>query len=191
PSLNDTWEQVKQFRCVMTCSGSHRFMIERGIIPTWHVEVDPREHKCLLLGEPHPSVEYLISSTCHPKLTQKLKGFKVKLWHVFDAKDPLLVPRGEWSITGGCSVGVRCLTIARFLGFREMHIFGMDGCEGKSGKHAASHPNQGPKFWPCEYEGVTYQTSPAFLEAARNVFHELNQLKDVTPTFYGDGLVQH
>lgn len=45
PSLNDTWEEIKNFKYIITCSGSHKFLIERGIIPTWHVDVDPRPHK--------------------------------------------------------------------------------------------------------------------------------------------------
>src|SRR5678816_4695353 len=45
PSLNQTWDEIRDFKYVMTCSGSHRFLIQRGIIPTWHIDVDPREHK--------------------------------------------------------------------------------------------------------------------------------------------------
>src|SRR6267142_2328196 len=41
PSLNDTWERVRDFKYVMTCSGAHRFLLERGVVPTWHTEVDP------------------------------------------------------------------------------------------------------------------------------------------------------
>src|SRR4051812_16025100 len=50
PSLNDTWEQVKSFRYVLSCSGAHQFLIERSIIPTWHIDVDPRKHKMALIG---------------------------------------------------------------------------------------------------------------------------------------------
>src|SRR6266446_2438816 len=42
PSLNDTWEKIRDFKYIMTCSGAHKFLIDRGIIPTWHAEVDPR-----------------------------------------------------------------------------------------------------------------------------------------------------
>src|SRR3970040_434157 len=44
--------------------------------------------------------------------------------------------------------------------------------------------------FPCEYEGITYQTQPSFLEAAKQTWHELDQMPDVKATFYGDGLVQ-
>src|SRR5690349_14066304 len=70
PSLNQTWQEIRRLniRHIFTCSGSHKFLIERGVIPTWHVEVDPRPHKVQLIGKPHPDVEYLIASTCHPKV---------------------------------------------------------------------------------------------------------------------------
>ena len=200
PSLNDTWEQIRGFKYIITCSGAHKFLIERGVIPTMHSDVDPRAHKVLLMGPPHPEVEYLIASTCHPKLLDHLEAglppevFRkhVKLWHVFDSKGDAIrtLPHGEWALTGGCSAGLRAMTIARFLGFTQQHIFGMDGGAGASGLHAAEHPNQAKEQFTCEYEGKTYYTNPAFLEAARQTFHELDQMPDVVARFYGEGLVQ-
>ena len=194
PSLNDTWEQVRDFKYVFSCSGSHKFLLEHGITPGWHVEVDPRAHKVQLIGPPHPDVEYLIASTCHPAVFDHLKGCKVTLWHVFDnAEDGLrTLPTNEWALTGGCGVGLRAMTIARFLGFTEQHIFGMDGNQRSNvGKHAAAHPSQAKDAFLTEYMGKKYWTTPAFLEAARMTFHELNMMPDVKPTFYGEGLVQH
>ena len=192
PSLADTWEQVREFKYVISCSGSHKFLVDRGIIPTWHVEVDPRKHKITLMGTPHPDVEYLIASTCHPLLLDHLDGFTVKLWHVFDNQEDALrtLPPGEWAVTGGVSVGLRAMTMARFLGFTDLHIFGMDGSEGATGKHAAAHPNQAPQSFETEYGGRTYLTTPGFLVAARQTWHELDEMPDVTATFYGEGLVQ-
>lgn len=194
PSLKDTWERIRQFKYVVSCSGSHRFLVERGIIPTWHVEVDPRAHKVALLGPPHPDVEYLIASACHPKLFDHLEGFRVSLWHVFDASADgrRMLPQGDWAVTGGCDVGMRAMTIAAFIGFRDMHIFGLDGCATgpDANRHAGEHPNGKQAYSTCDYEGVTYYTTPAMLEAARQTFHELNQMPKVQATFHGDGLIQ-
>lgn len=193
PSLADTWTQVKKFKYIISCSGSHKFLIEHGIIPTWHVEVDPRVHKIQLLGEPHKDVEYLVASTCHPNYFEHLKDYKVRLWHVFenDHEAQRVLPHGEWALTGGCDVGLRAMTIARFFGFTNLHIFGKDGCEGRTGKHASEHPNQAPpQCASVEYKGRTYYTTPSFLEAAKQTFHELDQMPDVKAKFYGDGLVQ-
>lgn len=192
PSLNDTWEEIKKFKYVMSCSGAHKFLIDRGIIPTWHLEVDPRPHKVKLIGTPHQDVEYIIASTCHQDVFDHLEGHKVKLWHVFDNTDEAfrVLPAEEWAITGGCSVGLRCLTMARFFGFKDLHVFGMDGCEGQSGKHAAEHPNQAKDHCIVNYKDKTFRTTSSFLEAAKQTWHELNQMPDVTCKFYGQGLVQ-
>ena len=132
PSLQDTWEQVREFKYVITCSGAHKFLLSKGIIPTWHCEVDPRPHKVELLGTPHPEVTYLPASTCHPDYFDHLvkHGAKVKLWHVFANEEDAFrtLPRGEWALTGGPDVGLRSMLIARFFGFRNLHVFGMDGC---------------------------------------------------------------
>src|SRR5437868_1359028 len=45
PSLNDTWEQIRDYKHVMTCSGAHKFCVDHGITPTYHIDVDPRPHK--------------------------------------------------------------------------------------------------------------------------------------------------
>lgn len=192
PSLNDTWEKIKEFPYVVTCSGAHRFLIDRGIVPRWHVEVDPRPHKVELLGEPHPDVEYLVASACSPKYFDHLEGFNVKLWHVFDATGEGLrsLPTGEWAITGGCDVGLRAMTLAAFLGFRDLHIFGLDGCARGEDRHAAFHPNGKQKYLPVEHNGRTFYTTAAMLVAAKQTLHELEQMPAVHATFYGDGLTQ-
>ncbi len=193
PSLNDTWEKVKDFEFKMTCSGSHKFMVSRGVIPTWHVEVDPRPHKVQLIGPPHPDVEYLICSACHKAVFDHLAGFNVRRWHSYnpDENEALNTwPAGEWALTGGSNVGLRCLTMARFFGFSDLHIFGMDGCEGASGKHAAEHPNQPKGFHEVEYGGRTWRTTPSMLECAKQTGREIDMLGGVKTTFYGEGLTQ-
>jgi Uncharacterized protein conserved in bacteria len=196
PSLKNTWEKIKEFKYVMSCSGSHKFLVDHGIVPTHHIDVDPREHKIKLIGEPQKGCEYLIASTCHPRLIDYLQnaGCNVRLWHIFDNDEEgyRILPPGEWMVTGGCSVGVRLLTISRFLGFTDLHIFGMDGSFGGEGSHAAEHPNDASKktVHETEYNGVKYRTTPSMLEAARNTWHELDMMKDVKTTFYGEGLVQ-
>jgi hypothetical protein len=192
PSLKDTWKTLKGFKYIISCSGSHKFLIEKGIIPTWHVEVDPRPHKVELLGEPHKDVEYLVASTCHAKYFDHLKGFNVKLWHVFDPNEDAIrmLPAGDWAVTGGCDVGLRAITLAAFLGFRKLHIFGIDGSVAEGERHAAEHPYGKQKYSELEYEGKTYLTTAPMLLAAKQAFHELDQLQKVDAIFYGDGLVQ-
>jgi hypothetical protein len=201
PSLADTWSDLRDYAAILTCSGAHRFLLERGIVPTWHLDVDPRPHKVDLLGPPSPATTYLLASACHPRLFDHLADARVELWHVFDPTESglRLLPPGEWAVTGGANAGLRALAMARMLGYRDLHVFGMDGCEGPTGKHAGAHPNQAPGAQAVTYcaepgcpdAGTVYQTTAAFMDCARQTLHELTQLVDVTATFHGEGLVQH
>jgi hypothetical protein len=198
-SLNKTWEEVKKFKYVMSCSGGHKFLMERGIVPNWHVELDPRPHKIELIGNKiSPDTEFLMASCCHPLVFDHLEkhNAKITLWHTYSGEDknqlPLVYPLGDWVLTGGCNVGLRAMVMCRFLGFNNLHIFGMDGSFPAEGnlKHASFHPNICKDHILAEYEGKEYATTTAFLEAARRTFHEIEQLPDVNFTFYGEGLVQ-
>lgn len=192
PSLNDTWEQIKKFKYVMTCSGAHKFLVERGIIPTYHLDLDPRGHKITMLGQPQKETEYLIASTIHPKYLDALEGYNVKLWHIFanDDEAQMVLPKGEWMLSGGSSVGSRCMTLARFMGFTNQHIFGMDGSMTETNSHTTEHPNKPKEAFQTEFMGKKYLTTPSMLHVAKETFHELDQLNDVNVTFYGEGLIQ-
>lgn len=193
PSLKKTWKEIKKFKYVMTCSGAHPFLISKGIIPTYHLAVDPLPKNTVqLIGEPHPDVEYLIASTCHPDVITHLQDFNLKLWHIFASDDEgrRTIPRGEWSFTGGSDAGLRCLVMARVLGFSDIHVFGLDGSGTKTVRHAGKHPTQGKEMSVTEFNGKTYYTTPSMLTAVQGVVNEIDQLTDCTFKFYGEGLVQ-
>jgi uncharacterized Rossmann fold enzyme len=195
PSLRKTWREIGQFKKIMTCSGAHNFLVERKIIPTWHVDLDPREHKAKMLT-PHKEVEYLIASCCHPNMIDKLEGFNVKLWHIYNNetnKDlPLTIPKGEWVVTGGCNVGLRCLVLARILGYRNFHVFGMDCSFPKDSlHHAGEHLNASKKVFEIPYDGKMYYGEAVMLDYARTFFHEMELLPDVSVKLHGEGLLQH
>jgi len=198
PSLRDTWEQIHDYKAIITSSGSHKFLTERGIVPTWHVEVDPRPHKIELLGTPNHETIYLPASTCHPEYFDWLEkhGAKIQLWHIFDTQEEgsRILPRGEWQVTGGCNVGLRAMALARMFGYTKQHVFGMDGNvrDDKGDSHAGAHPNaaSGLRLSRVTVAGREWMTTGAFYEAATQTFHELDMMKDVDAKFFGDGIVQ-
>lgn len=195
PSLKDSWGAIAQFKWIIACSGATQFLLERGITPNWHAAVDPLpELTKILIGQPHKDIEYLIASTCHPDVIEHLKDYNLKLWHVFaqDNESEQVLPKGEWLIMGGSDIGMRCMSLARFLGFKDFHIFGLDGSSPtNTARHAGEHPNKKTQS-ECTTicNGREFKTTPAMLQCAKQVFHELDQLSDVTFKFYGDGLIQ-
>ena len=195
PSLKKTWEELKNFKYIITSSGAHKFLLERGIVPTWHLSVDPRDHQTALLGgKTHPEVTYLPCSTCHPRYINHLieEGAKVELWHCFsnEAEALRILPPGEYALTGGMDAGLRSMAMARFFGFVDLHVFGVDGSSEDDKQHAGEHPNSITKFFDVEFGGKTFRTAPNLMEVAKTVPHEVDMLKLDKIKFYGEGLVQ-
>lgn len=196
-SLKETYREILRYRNLITCSGAIKFLWDKGLRPSkfdhwYHLDVDPREHKIKLLGKPHKGIEYLPASACHPRYFDYLKGCDVKLWHIFANSEEALriLPQGEWALTGGSSVGLRTLTMARFLGYRNLKIFGMDGNISDEGTHAAFHPNAPHGYVTTEVNGITFKTTPSMMAVAKETPHELDEMPDVTFEFFGNGLVQ-
>ena len=195
PSLKATRREIRYFNKILTCSGAHEYLLRFGIVPTWHMEGDPRKHKAVFVKHPHKRVQYLIASSCHPQMFENLKGYDVRVWHSLMKAEHLLTmdhyPSGDWVLTGGTNVGMRALVVARLLGFTNVHVFGMD-CSAGDSFHTGDHPNEPPKN---KYETVKvgdreFQTTKLFLCYAKQFFHEIIQLPDVHFTMHGDGLLQ-
>jgi hypothetical protein len=195
PSLRETWEQIKDFKIIYTCSGAHRFLVDRGIIPTFHVDSDPRAYKADILGNPHQDVEYLISSICHPTYFDKLELYhnRVKLWHMLFLEPEIFkfYPKMEWIMTGGHTVGPRTIKLARMMGHANLHIFGMDGCVDSEGRtHATEHPSPPTDLDWMEFNGRRYYTNHNWEDHAVFLLKELDRQPEIKYQFYGNGLIQ-
>lgn len=194
PSLNDTWEEIAKFDHILTVSGAHQFLIQRGIVPTWHSELDTRPHKIEAMGLPHKDVHYLIGATVHPKMWDHLKGYHVTLFYPLSSNPVIIrdIPRGEWCVSAGGSVGNKAVVIARMLGFTDMRLFGFDSCIRNGIAHAIAHPNPvRPEYiQPCVVNGRTFLTTKPLLSYAQIALRLTDRLSDTKFTFYGDGLLQ-
>ena len=195
PSLRKTWHKVSEFDTIYTCSGAHRFLLERGVRPTYHVDSDPRAYKADILGTPSEAVQYLISSICHPTYFDKLELYhaRVKLWHMLFLEPEIFAfyPKMEWIMTGGHTVGPRTIKLARIMGHANLHIFGFDGCvDGEGRTHATEHPNPPSDLDWVAYENKQYYTNPNWEDHAAILLRDLDRMPEVRTTFYGDGLIQ-
>ncbi len=191
-SLRATWRELEKFSTIFTCSGAHKFLVDRGIVPTHHVESDPRAHKIAMLGEPQPGVEYLIASVCNSNYFDALEkaDARILLWHILFNEDGVyeLYPKGDWVITGGNITGPRMIKIARLHGYLNLHLFGFDG----SGKHAGTHTNPVPLdfYNPIVIRGREYAVTNNMLHQTKLMFEDLDRMPEVKTTWYGDGMNQ-
>lgn len=191
PSLADTWQDVG--RPMITMSGSLKFMADRGVIPDFHIDMDPREHKTKHLEPVIHGPHYLMASCCPPKTWDILKYEPVTIWHGdsgagtedwIKRHDP-----GQAMIKGGSSVGLAAIQIGGMLGCRHFEIHGMDNSLRDGVRHAGPHygHKQGGITW--DVDRVTYQTSKIMSNACAEMLNGLN-LYPIFCVFHGKGLMQ-
>lgn len=197
PSLKDTWQEIDRNFQIVTTSGAHDFLIERGIIPDYHVECDPRIHKLEFLRKPNKRTIYLISSICHPEMFRMLEGYKVVMWHpvtdAFEEQRNIIreLEIGGHIISGGSNAGMRAQILFFYDGYRNFHLFGID-CSYKNGETwAGVHSGQphamnevisnNKRFWTSD---VMYNAAQEFVEMLASPF-----LHGCRFYVHGDGLL--
>jgi len=197
PSLVSQLDEIRKFKYILSMSGATQLLLDNGIVSTWHMECDPRPHKADFLKTPHDDTEYLLLSCVHQAVFEKLKGKKIKLWHMpgIDTMDqlPLLFPRETWLVLiGGSNVGTCSMPLARMLGFHDFHVFGLDhSFESEVGAtHAGFHPNSTKHRMKVRANGKEYITSTVFLQGAKDFFDVMVKLGDCRATIYGDSLLK-
>jgi hypothetical protein len=194
PSLADTWKLIK--RPIVTVSGAHDYLVRRGIVPDFHVDCDPREHKARMLQNPQAKTIYLMATVCHPKYWEVLKGRQVRLWHLINGDDLETVawvmqnhPEGANSmIGGGSSVGQRAMNVMAALGYRRFNIHGMD-CSFTTDRHAGAHLGKEQAKIMVKAGNRVFQTTKQMLQAAIEM-EQFITTQDAEIAFFGDGLMQ-
>lgn len=194
PSLKDSLHDLKGDIC--TVSGAHDYLISHGIVPKYHVEMDPRVHKSDFLKSPHKDVTYLIASCCDPSLLKNLDGHNVALWHLnsYEKDDDAFyedVTPGYFNLDIGCSVGLAAMTVMGILGYRTEDVFGMD-CSKKDGeRHAGQHNGPFQRSICVSVGDRVFDTTPQMVSAARDFMSLVKRMGQVNVTVHGDGLLPH
>lgn len=191
PSLLQTWTNIAVERklygaTIVSVSGAHDFLIERGIIPDIHSECDPREHKAFFTRNPHPDVNYWIGSCCHTKLIDQLLPHKLSLWHVYNSEEDMkiIAPDGpdpdNWILMGGSSIGARAVNLMFQAGYRSFSIYGMDCSFGDKGEqHAGQHSGKIQNEWPIRVGDRWFKSSGNMMYIAKSFMYNMRTLKKV------------
>lgn len=191
PSLADTWQDLQ--RPIVSMSGSHDFLIAKGVVPDYHMDMDPRPHKLTHILHPHPDVQYLMASVCHPFTWSILKHSKLKTFHVVSGANTYAWlqqydPR-SLLVVAGSSMGLGAIHLGGVLGFRHFEIHGMDGCYRGTGRHAGPHYGHHQRPIPWTANGRTWQTSKIMQNSNQELLNMLRQFPFFA-VLHGTGLQQ-
>jgi hypothetical protein len=191
PSLAKTWHTIT--RPIISVSGALHFLAERGVVPDYHVDMDPRSHKVRHIEPPVRGVHYLMASVCPAKTWEILKDEKVTLVHVYSNEgtedwirqnDP-----GQGMIRPGSTSGMAAIHVAGLLGYRRFEIHGMDGSLRDGMRHAGPHYGhpQGGVTWQAGHK--VYETSKIMSNACAEVINTF-RMYPIIGVFHGEGLQQ-
>ncbi len=194
PSLLDTWQDIKH--PMITTSGAHNFLIERGVIPDYHADMDPREHKLDFIRNSRENVTYIMASQCPPETWTILKDRKVLLWHAWSseytdrwvaANDP-----GAQINLAGTAIGLGAITVGSRLGFCKYDCHGFDCSKANNERHAGPH---GGLKWGHEdllwcVEDRIFVTTRIMVNTAFEFIGWVKQY-DLDIRLHGDGMLQY
>lgn len=173
PSLRDTIEQISELQGfgarIFALNGAARFIADRGLVADYQVIMDATPETVGLVS---PAAQYLFASQVDPDCFDKAP--QAILWHASYGNE--LVDEQEGFpghddayaiIGGGISVGNTSLGLLWALGYRNIHVFGMDSSHRYGKSHAYRQDwNQGQIDTIYNFNGKTYICSlPMKLQA--------------------------
>jgi len=201
PSLEDTIDDLiekhKNGMKVVSMNATHDYLLDHGIRPSVHVQVDAREFNYRFVENWQEKTKYIMASQCHPKTFETLEGAEVYLFHALNnvvdrkildeyyMKQYVILP-------GGSTVMLRAIPLMRMLGFKQMEVYGFDSCiMGKHHAYEQAENDAGPAADITVGDREFYCFSWMISQA--NDF--IDMVKAVGNSFelqvHGDGLIAH
>jgi hypothetical protein len=136
PSIKDHLETIRELaadkkNAVFAINWTHTWLIENGIVPRGCVFFEIDAEPDTVLKSAHPDTTYFICSHCHPRSFDALEGYKRVLWLTPPNSEPeRIVSEKLWPnadlVGGGISTFTRTMTVALFMGYRHLDLFGCD-----------------------------------------------------------------
>lgn len=199
PSLKSNLDELRNFNgFIWACGSVHDYLLKNNIAPHACVVCDPDPIAANYLNKASGSIIYYIASQCDPAVFNKLKANAVVLWHCYNNNREDIEANfpGFKAFGGGCTVGLRALTLAFAMNFTNIHLFGFDSCLSEDGEHHSYGFNSGEELGEIFevlldkvggkiYKTLGYQLAQVqhFNEFYRNYGDKFN------PVFHGTGLL--
>ena len=153
--LKTCWEASAP---IIALNGAGKWLMERNIRPAVLMVLDANPKNADFIID-IPGCKYMIASQCAPEVFDACEDKDTYIYHAVSAEEESVFKdaldgfyQRHWiNVTGGSTVGLRSITLARMMGFRPMHMFGFDSCMSPEGE---IHPY--PQDWNTEKSARMY-----------------------------------
>jgi uncharacterized Rossmann fold enzyme len=205
PSLKDALPNLRMKRdrggIVFALNGAHDWLIDRGIIPDFHVLLDAREENVRFVRNPRKEVVYLVAAQCHPSIFEALKGYNVTTWAAcLDTPEQEAALAAKFAdiplmlIGGGATVGLKTMNLAYLWGFRRIRVYGLDSSYSDGENHAYRQElNDKESRMQIHAAGRDFICAPWMAKQAMEFQQQYRQLAALNckVRVHGDGLIPH
>lgn len=194
PNLKDAFfdYEHKELLCV---NQSHDWLIEQGIVPDSCAFMDNHPKMVDIIKEPHKDVTYYCASVVSSELLDKLDGYNVIMWHALQGYgEEDFMPPNTKLIDGGNTIGQRAISIARFLGYRNIQCFGLCGgvLDGENYAYqdqAFEQEKIGTPIYKLNWNGKSFLGTLEHANQAGSFWKIVNHYEDCEITVHGRGLI--
>lgn len=199
PSLKDTEGELRdliaQGGTVLAINDTHDWLYDRGIVPDMLAMHEIAPWPIDFITRANTKTTYYLASFAHPTAYERLKDCKVVMFHSYGGPptDPTVaeLDPGHPIITGGEAMSLRSINLGWFLGWTDIHTFGVDGCY-RVGTSSHTYFDRPMDASEVTCAGRTF-IAPYYLarqaDDLRRLLIAQGHLFNLTT--HGDGLVQH
>lgn len=195
PSLKYTLEELRNFKVIIAAGSAHDYLVSKGIVPTYNLIIDPEVVVVNYLKNAHPNCTYIIASCCHPDVFRAMVDYPVVRFHAAGLQPEWYT--AEWNkaglisneykplVGGGCTCGLRSITLAHLFGYTNIHLFGMDSNLDQNNDDHHAYP-----FIDTENEflgdviDMTIGTNGRKFRVAKYMMAQLWGLRDLMSMYY-------
>jgi len=202
PSLKDELKNLRMHKkrggVVFAMNGTHDWLVERGIIPDFHVLLDARPDNVQFVQNPRKDVTYLVAAQCHPDIFEALQGYNVTIWSAcFETEEQEKTFCDKFNkpicmVGGGATVGLKTMNLAYLWGFRKIRLYGMDSSYSGAENHAYRQElNDKESRMDIHAAGKDFICAPWMAKQAQEFQRQYRQLVELGCCIkvIGDGLI--
>ena len=170
PSLNHFKNEIRRRAAntpVICTNGTYNWCLDAGISPKALIVVDARPSNAKFVQEAIPSCKYMFASQCDPLLFESAPFDQTYIWHshipeVLDETLDESYGTEMWhSVPGGTTVMLRAVPLLGMLGWKDIDIYGFDGCLQGEDHHAYEQTeNEGFPITTVTIEGDEFLCHP-------------------------------
>lgn len=187
PSLKDDIEEIRARQrhgeIIFATNGVWNELAKRGIYADYHLMADARPENAQFIPNGVPLRACLYASQCHETVFEKAKTKDVIIWHPYHIGigEVIGTERNYALVGGGSTIGLQSMVISYILGFRDLHLFGMDSSYKDGEGHAYQQKlNEGDRI-------IDVQVGEQIFRAAPWMASQVDEFKEVAVSLVREG----